>query len=140
VSDLNTGLEWEKKTDDSTVHDKDNTYTWSAGSPYGPDGTVFSIFLYALNGATSSNGTDTATACFAGHCDWRLPTIQELQGIVDVSQSPIIDPALGPPGDYWSATTVSDESTDAWVIWGGDLDFNVKTYNFYSARAVRGGL
>src|SRR5207247_9186849 len=29
VTDLNTGLVWEKVSDDGTVHDKDNTYTWA---------------------------------------------------------------------------------------------------------------
>lgn len=32
VRDNVTGLIWEKKTDDGSVHDKDNTYTW-----YDPD-------------------------------------------------------------------------------------------------------
>src|SRR5436309_15474518 len=29
VTDLNTGLVWEKLSDDGTVHDKDNLYTWA---------------------------------------------------------------------------------------------------------------
>src|SRR5205809_4983867 len=29
VKDLNTGLVWEKLSDDGTVHDKDNLYTWA---------------------------------------------------------------------------------------------------------------
>ncbi len=44
-----TGLMWEKKTDDGTIHDKDNVYTWSTGSPYNPDGTTFFTFLATLN-------------------------------------------------------------------------------------------
>ncbi|HXQ21453.1 MAG TPA: hypothetical protein VN812_07255, partial [Candidatus Acidoferrales bacterium] len=32
VSDLNTGLMWEKKTNDGSVHDESNVYTWCAGT------------------------------------------------------------------------------------------------------------
>ena len=28
ITDLNTGLMWEKKSDDGTIHDKDDIYTW----------------------------------------------------------------------------------------------------------------
>ena len=34
VFDHQTGLEWEKKTDDGGIHDKDNTYTWSLEGPF----------------------------------------------------------------------------------------------------------
>ncbi|MFT4570072.1 MAG: hypothetical protein ACI91F_000942, partial [Candidatus Binatia bacterium] len=41
ITDNNTGLMWEKKDDNPTptIHDIDNTYTWSLGSPYDMDGT-----------------------------------------------------------------------------------------------------
>jgi hypothetical protein len=52
-----TGLQWEQKTDDGSVHDKDNTYTWSCdpasgcvSTPLGPpNGTAFTAFLGTLN-------------------------------------------------------------------------------------------
>ena len=31
VTDRLTGIQWERKTDDLSVHDKDDIYTWSAG-------------------------------------------------------------------------------------------------------------
>ena len=43
VTDYDTGLQWEQKTGDSTVHDKDNTYSWSP-SLGPPDGTAFTVF------------------------------------------------------------------------------------------------
>jgi hypothetical protein len=44
VTDYNTGLQWEQKTDDGSVHDKDNLYDWSPTlAP--PDGTAFTTFL-----------------------------------------------------------------------------------------------
>src|SRR5262249_49071063 len=51
--------------------------------------------------------------CFAGHCDWRLPSISELQTIKDPSapgcevDGACIDPVFGPTRAfyYWSATS-----------------------------------
>ena len=51
VADHDTGLLWEKKTDDSTLHDKDNAYNWSTGTN-NPDGTAFTVFLASLNDTT----------------------------------------------------------------------------------------
>ena len=42
---------WEKKSDDGSIHDKDNTYTWGmTSSPYTMNGTMVTTFLAALNG------------------------------------------------------------------------------------------
>jgi len=73
ITDTVTGLMWEKKDDAGGIHDKDNYYSWcldansddicdNAGYP--PDGSAFTSFLATLN----------TPPCFAGHCDWRLPT------------------------------------------------------------------
>ena len=50
VFDLNTLLEWEKKTDDDTIHDKDNAYSWSAdiASSSTPNGSLFLIEVTQL--------------------------------------------------------------------------------------------
>jgi len=154
VSDLNTGLMWEEKTgtaggspDATDVHNVNNTYTWSS-SGEAPDGTAFTTFLYGLNGGTSSNGVSTS-GCFAGHCDWRLPIIEELAGIVDLSAtgcgsgSPCIDPTFGPTQSYayWSATTEAGYPGYAWYVFfgHGNVGYNVKPNDFY-VRAVRSGL
>lgn len=102
VTDYDTGLQWEQKTDDATVHDKDNTYTWNTLGGQPPSGTLFTNFLGSLNGASSSDGT-TIAGCFAGHCDWRLPSVVELLAITDTtvagcgSGPPCIDQAVFGP-------------------------------------------
>ncbi len=74
VTDHLTGLQWEQKTDDGSVHDKDNGYSWSVGGNgfAAANGTVFTSFFATLNSGS----------CFAGQCDWRLPTRAELQTIL----------------------------------------------------------
>src|SRR5512147_610150 len=66
VTDNLTGLEWEKKTDNVTVHDKDNTYEWSI---------AYECFLSGGSTCAGLNRPDTVL-CFGGAvgtCDWRLP-------------------------------------------------------------------
>lgn len=136
VTDHQTGLQWEKKNnlgggeDPDNLHDADNLYSWSTftfGIEGGePDGTAFTDFLLKLNACKSVRG-GPITGGFAGHCDWRLPTIEELKTIVDVTQGncgggsgPCIDPVFGPTvaHDYWSFTTHDnvDDPHYAWQV------------------------
>lgn len=131
VTDKLTGLQWEQKTDDASLHDKDERHAWSA-SATAADGTAFTSFLAALNGP-----------CFASQCDWRLPTLAELQTIL-LAQYPDggIDPVFGPPADYyWSSTAGVTLPGSAWVLSFQDgsrtRGDRLATFN---VRAVRGGL
>lgn len=144
ISDNWTGLMWEKKSDDGSVHDWDNRYTWSTDRPWSPDGTAFTEFLTGLNGQT-----------FAGYTDWRLPTIHELETLRDLERSePAIDPVFHnncTPGCtvtecsctasnfYWAATTEADGPSNAWVVgfFVGGVGANGKTGSKH-VRAVRG--
>jgi hypothetical protein len=154
ITDRKTGLVWEKKENADGLsnlknpHDADNGYAWSnTGSV--PDGTVFTTFLFELNGGTSADGVATA-GCFTGHCDWRLPTIEELAGIADVTQvacgggsGACIDPIFGATqvDAYWSATGFAADSTAVWVVnYGSGATDNRGKAGHVSARAVRGGV
>lgn len=159
VTDQLTGLQWEKKTDDGSVHDKDNRYSWSTAPDEGeaPDGTAYTDFLATLN---------DSSGCFAGRCDWRLPTIYELQTIVPPSvctTAPCIDQSVfGPTGSgggpfdytllYWSSTSVIDTPSYAWIVSftppaeaifdaapGPDAVESLPKNARGNARAVRGG-
>jgi len=126
VTDYDEGLVWEQKTNDGSVHDKDNAYTWNtAMGGTTPNGTAFTVFLGTLNDGTSSFGMPTG-GCFAGHCDWRLPAVEELESIVDSAApgcstfaSPCIDQTVfGPTVAFasWSATTYSADPAFAWHV------------------------
>jgi uncharacterized protein DUF1566 len=160
-TDENTGLQWEKKTgtlgtpNPYEPHDVNTTYSWSA-SGTDPDGTLFTDFLNTLNNTCN---LDLATACttnkqcansgkgkcgFAGHRDWRIPNVKELQSIVDYSKfNPSTSvPGVTAPHSYWSSTSNADTVDfpgDVWVVpfdLGGAV-FGGKPFGNY-ARAVRG--
>jgi len=81
----------------------------------------------------------------AGHDDWRLPNRNELQTLVDYTQT---GPAINVPlfSDtiswyYWTSTTDAGNPALAWRINfnDGGIDIVAKTADPYVFRAVRGG-
>lgn len=145
ITDDATGLMWEKKDNSGGVHDKDNEYTWTAGSET-MDGAVVTQFLASLN---SGSG-------FAGYKDWRIPNRFELETLLDLeSANATTYPAFATPCPsectvqtcnctrlalYWSSTTFSNNPTGAWAVDFGDADAApiLKTSDLF-VRAVRGG-
>ena len=134
-ADRLTSLVWEKKTDDSSVHDVDNTYSWSTGSLVKEDGTVFTTFLNTLNDGG-----------FGGSNGWRLPSFYELNTLVAPGfPNCSVDPCTTVPGEpvsssYWSSSTSQYNPSFAWFVYfgnGGD-SYASKTLGSY-VRAVRGG-
>ena len=104
-------------------------------------GTAFTDFLDDLNRCTSRNWTFTSGG-FAGHCDWRLPNLEELRAIAGPCSMGIcvVDPLLLPmrAGRYWSNSTRSNNLAGAfWVDFSNNtLAGDTKTFTYF-ARAVR---
>jgi hypothetical protein len=181
ITDLNTGLTWEKKIksdgmgDAANLNDADNCYPWAGSCAIGdalcgtnvdcgangpcvaadcqvssPDGQTIFQWVAALNAAN-----------FAGHNDWRVPNVKELQSIVNYgSINPAVStafdgaschascPDLTDPAcsctqsfNYWSSATVATIPTYAWsVFFGNGGVFLDSKGNDFNMRAVRGGL
>jgi hypothetical protein len=153
ITDNSTGLMWEKKTQDGSIHSAWATYSWSGpslGTTNIMDGSITSTFLATLNGGSG----------FAGHTDWRIPNRVELESLLNLQNYyPAVDSVFDTNCEadctvmtcsctqsvaYWSSTTTAPvfnpTSPGAWTV-----DFS-QGFTAYSAkptnqavRAVRGG-
>ncbi|KPA16471.1 secreted protein containing DUF1566 [Candidatus Magnetomorum sp. HK-1] len=126
IKDNVTGLIWEKKTQDDSISDKYNRYTWSEAKY---------DFIETLNRNK-----------FGGASDWRLPTIYELGSIVNLNSGYLI------PNDKYFYNTISNIYWSSTTCFGfqcaGACTINFKSSIFgncecrsysYYAYAVRGG-
>lgn len=106
------------------------------------------IPLYLEWSPTLGNGSrmsyaDAEAACAALGEGWRLPTIQELLSLVDLSRhDPAIDVAAYPNtkhGAYWTRTPVSWAPSAAWVVnfYYGNSDVYLRVDGYAFVRAVR---
>jgi hypothetical protein len=109
IKDLHTGLLWEVKClGCGGLHDVDNTY------PRSGDGSIDTIWDW-LDAINAEGGTG-----YAGHNDWRIPNMRELESIVDYGRVlPAIDPIFNPTTAvdlYWSSTTFAFIPSFAWGV------------------------
>jgi hypothetical protein len=134
ITDNVTGLEWEKLCNGTvipecpTINDVATFYTWEQAF---------------------QKIADLNTARFAGHSDWRLPNVNELQTLADYGRvtsaiNPVFDNGVDSftqPSFYWSSTTYEFNPSSAWQVlfFDGRVSPIEKTNFALFVRAVRGG-
>lgn len=89
------------------------------------------------------NWEDAKSYCSAKGDGWRLPTVSELEGIVDYGKySPVISSTFENVSsyDYWSSSTDKSNDNYAWIVYFyfGDV-YNVNKDYSDSVRCVRAG-
>ncbi len=91
--DNDTGLIWEVKTDDGGLRDKDLLYSW-----YEPDADKNGgdAGYPNLDKNTYSYKSSVNQKGLCGASDWRMPTVEELKGLVKRGTSPTINTAYFP--------------------------------------------
>jgi len=124
VKDNVTGLIWEVKTNDGSIHDKNNKYDWENSSRK---------FINKLN-----------SSLFGGYSDWRIPDIKELASITNKgTYNPAIDVQFFPNtmSDFcWSSTTDAYLTGNAWGMnFSYGYDGSHYKSSAYYVRAVRSG-
>ena len=124
VTDNCTGLMWQKDTVDLNgdgMIDISDAFTWQEALKY------------------------CESLSFAGHDDWRLPNVRELQSSVDYGRfNPTIDPVFGRLGHgrYWSSSSGLGFPDNAWYVSfysGGGLNDWMGKVSRGLVRAVRNG-
>ena len=151
IKDNVTGLIWENKTNDGSIHDGSKIFTWCDrdSATNGLNQGICGTGTGTDNGATDTEAFIKALndTHFGGFSDWRLPTPKELTTIVDRN---LINPAVNAtwfPNTAliasWSSASDAHSGTSAWCIYFSEGIVNngncQKTYGYSSAiRAVRG--
>jgi len=138
ITDTQTGLMWEKLSDDGSLHDKDTQYSWD---------NALAVKIAGLN----------AGGGFAGHADWRLPNVKELQSLVNYG---VAAPKVAAPfntacaagctvttcsctsfadfkGRYWSGTASLESPAFAYLVDFAD-GASFKDHKPSASLAVRG--
>lgn len=145
-----TGLIWEVKTT-SGLRSSAHTYTWystDAASNGGNAGTANGGVCTGSNCDTQSFVAAVNATSLCGYSDWRMPSLRELQSLVDFSvpgtgAAPTLDANYFPNTQislFWSANNYSSYPAYAWFVhfYDGHSSASVKGGNGY-VRLVRGG-
>jgi hypothetical protein len=131
---------------DGTATDSTTGLTWDRCS-YGQsnatcDGTPTNFtWPLALTIAVTANGAN-----YKGHNDWRLPSKNELESLIDIGKTvePLVDTVIFPntPAHsiYWTSTPYAGVGGSVWYMFFDHplISFGTSS-SLYSVRLVRGG-
>jgi hypothetical protein len=142
VRDNVTGLIWEVKTADGGLRDQKWRYSWYSANAGTASGTTNCKTAGRCD--TEKYTADVNASALCTFTDWRMPTDDELQGIVHYGRTnPSIDPTYFPntPSSYfWSGSPYAYSSNYAWFVYFlyGGVSSGNRGYDG-SVRLVRGG-
>ncbi|NOQ88083.1 MAG: DUF1566 domain-containing protein [Gammaproteobacteria bacterium] len=121
VQDTKNGLMWEVKTNDETMRDSENLYSW-----FDPDNKLKGI----TDGGRCKGDADCDTHAYVeamneqnycGYGDWRIPTREEMMGLVSYGDDKIkINTGYFPqtlPSWYWTAESNKSRPEFAWYVY-----------------------
>jgi len=130
VLDVSTNLMWQDDVAAQTVQKKwVTTANYNAGNYFDTSGDTATTYCTNLS--------------LGGYTDWRLPSKEELFGIV---KSTVSNPSISNifqhtvSSFYWSSTTYASASNFAWIVYfsNGTQDGLTKGTHYY-VRCVRAG-
>ncbi|MDC0197759.1 DUF1566 domain-containing protein [Candidatus Thioglobus sp.] len=129
VVDNNNSLIWEVKSDKKGVQYALNTYTWFDGNSGRDNGTFTKNCYWGKNCNTLSFIKDVNKSQLCGFSDWRLPSRDELNSIVDYygEGDLLIDTDFFPNtqmDSYWTAISVNSNPSMAFEVpffYGGSM-------------------
>lgn len=125
VLDSDTGLIWETKTDDGTLQDTHQTYTWFVPDAHSNGGFAGyanrgQCILANCNTQAYIDAINDSRLC--GYTQWRLPSREELRSLVDYTipyPGPVTDQRFFPHAQsqfYWSSIADAGDKDSAWGI------------------------
>ena len=148
VQDKSNNLTWEVKKNDGGIRDRDHSYSWLVRSN-GKDRGV-------SNGGRCTGGVNCDTSSYVralneqklcGYSDWRLPTREELETLVEYNKAQngvMIDSRFFPeavPSWYWTASENPHSTDYAWyVLFQNGVALNDLKERPKHIRLVRGDL
>ena len=129
VVDNKNSLVWEVKSEEKGVQYALNTYTWFDGESGRDNGTFSKNCYWGKNCNTLTFIEDINKAELCGYSNWRLPTREELNSIVDYygEGDTLIDTNFFPNtqmDSYWTSVSVTSNPSIAYEVpffYGGSM-------------------